>query len=385
MHPSSGSPPTRPRRANHRRPAADSLWASLKEWYHEPFDYEWIVTHKSTRGLHRSLQNVFGAATLLFAAASVLMLFSSRGPQGFLSQAWVVVVLMIQMAVALRWFFGPLPVRRDFIGFAIFGDVGLTSVLVLYEPFGALIGCGLFVVTGALCTYFLSPRWLLAHLAWCVGFISITTIRACYAQVEDLATPLAGGLVILAINSAIPFVAHIAWTAIGRDARRSLLDPLTGLLNRRGIDDAAHELVGKSHKRRHSLVVVVVDIDRFKAVNDFYGHDAGDEVIVSVATRLRAVVEDGGVVARTGGEEFLIVFASPIDQAHDLIYRIGQHIYRPSDPIPVTVSVGAAIVSDPSELWGDGASVIVKATRAADSMMYRAKYDGGNRTATMQM
>lgn len=56
-----------------------------------------------------------------------------------------------------------------------------------------------------------------------------------------------------------------------------------------------------------------------------------------------------------------------------------------SDPIPVTVSVGAAIVSDPSELWGDGGSVITKATRAADSMMYRAKYDGGNRTATTQL
>lgn len=361
------------------------MWTALHIWYTQPFDYDWIVTHKSTRGLHRALQNVFGAATLLFAAASILMLFSSRGPQGYLAQAWVGVVLLVQVAVALRWFFGPLPNRRDFIAFAIFGDVGLTSVLVLYEPFGALIGCGLFVVTGALCTYFLSPRWLLAHLGWCGAFIVITTVRACISNREDIPTALSGGLVIIAINSAIPMVAHIAWTAIGRDARRSLLDPLTGLLNRRGVDDAAKDMVVKSHRRRHSLVVVVVDIDRFKSVNDYFGHDAGDDVIVSVATRLSSVVGDDGVVARTGGEEFLVVLTGPIERAHDLVHRIGHSLYRPDDDIPVTVSVGAAFVTDPSDLWGDDTAVITRATRAADSMMYRAKYDGGNRTATTQL
>lgn len=357
----------------------------MHEWYHQPFDYEWIIRHKSTRGLHRSIQNVFGAATVLFAAASVLMLFSSRGPQGFLPQAWVGVLLLLQVAVALRWFFGPLPVRHEFIAFAIFGDVGLTSVLVLYEPFGGLIGCGLFVVTGALCTYFLSQKWLLAHLAWCVTFILATTVRACFSDREDIPTALAGGLVIIAINSAIPLLAHIAWTAIGRDARRSLLDPLTGLLNRRGIDDVSKDLVSKSHRRRHSLVVVVVDIDRFKSVNDYYGHDAGDDVIISVATRLRDLFENEGAVARTGGEEFLVVFAAPMDAAHDLVHRVGSALHHQDDPIPVTVSVGAAFVSDPSALWGDGPSVITRATRAADSMMYRAKYDGGNRTATTQL
>nr|WP_296776965.1 GGDEF domain-containing protein [Rhodococcus sp. (in: high G+C Gram-positive bacteria)] len=373
------------RKAHHRRHSTDTVSAALREWYLQPFDYEWIVLHRSTRGLHRSIQNVFGAATLLFAAASILMLFSSRGPVGFLAQAWIVLVLLVQLAVALRWFFGPLPKRRDFIAFAIFGDVGLTSVLVLYQPFGALIGAGLFVVTGALCTYFLSPRWLLAHLAWCAVFIGITAVRACFAPSEDIATALAGGLVAIAINSAIPLLAHIAWTAIGRDARRSLLDPLTDLLNRRGVEDAAMQLVAKSHQRGHTLVVIVVDIDRFKAVNDYYGHDSGDDVIVTVARRLAALFADEGVVARIGGEEFLVVFSNPIEQAHDLIHRTSTSLHRPEDPIPITVSVGAAIVSSPADLWGDGPTIITKATRAADSMMYRAKYDGGNRTATIQL
>ncbi|OAK51820.1 hypothetical protein A3K89_08990 [Rhodococcoides kyotonense] len=354
----------------------------MTEWYTQPFDYEWIVSHRSTRGLHGPLRIVFGSATLLFAASSILMLFSSRGPQGFWAQAWVGVMLLVQLAVALRCFFGPLPVRRDFIGFAVFGDLGLTSVLVLYEPIGALIGCCLFVVTGALCTYFCSPRLLLAHLIWCVGLIVVITIRACLSVEEDLATILAAGLVVLAVNGAIPLFAHIAWTAIGRDARRSLVDPLTGLLNRRGLEDAAEELVSFSQELGQCLVVLVIDIDRFKQVNDYFGHDTGDRVIVTVSDRLAALFDRDGLVARTGGEEFVVVFRAPYETTHARIGQVGHALYRRDDQVPVTVSVGAAIIARPGEIWGGETSVVTRATRAADSMMYQAKYDGGNRTAS---
>ncbi|SNT15682.1 GGDEF domain-containing protein [Rhodococcoides kyotonense] len=310
------------------------------------------------------------------------MLFGGRGPQGFLPEAWVGIMLLIQLAVALRWFFGPLPVRRDFIGFAVFGDVGLTSVLVLYEPLGGLIGCGLFVVTGALCTYFLSQKLLLAHLLWCTAFIAIMIVRAAFAGTEDVVTVLAVGIVILGINTGIPLLAHIAWTAIGRDARRSLVDPLTGLLNRRGLDDAAEELVTAGQHRGHCLVVLVIDIDRFKQVNDYFGHDTGDRVIVRMSDRLAELFRVDGVVARTGGEEFVVVFSTPFDNAHDRIGQVGHALYRREDQIPVTVSVGAAIIPQPTDMWGGDLSVVTRATRAADSMMYRAKYDGGNRTAS---
>lgn len=381
----SRSPGDTRRKASHRRPDSYSARAVLEDWYSQPFDYEWIVTHRSTRGLHRPLRVVFGAATVLFAAASILMLFSSRGPDSALAQGWVAFMLVLQTAVALRWFFGPLPVRRDFIAFAVFGDIGLSSVLVLYEPFASLIGCGLFVVTGALCTYFLSQRWLLAHLAWCLLFIGVTIVRTCFSDREDMPTALAGGLVVLAINTAIPLLAHIAWTAIGRDARRSLLDPLTGLLNRRGLDDAAEDLCVHSHQRGNTLVVVVIDIDRFKAVNDYFGHDSGDKVIATVATRLTSLFAGKGVVARTGGEEFVVVFGDAGERVDALIGSIAHTLYRADDRIPITVSVGASIVTTPVAKWQPGTSVITTATRAADSMMYRAKYDGGNRTAVTQV
>ncbi len=370
---------------SHRRPALHSARAALIDWYTQPFDYEWTTRHRSIRGLHQPLQYVFGSATTLYAVASILMLFSSRGPHGFGAQAWISIVLLMQVAVALRWFFGPLPVKRDFIAYAIFGDAGTASVLVLYSPFGALVGSSLFALTGGLCIFFVSQKWMLAHLALCCSFIAAMTVRNLLAADEDAPTVLATALVILAATAVVPLLAHIAWTAIGRDARRSLLDPLTNLLNRRGLDDAAEALWHRGHGRGFSLTVLVVDIDRFKVVNDYYGHDSGDAVIVRVADRLSLLFQENGVVARTGGEEFVTVFAAPNAEVHQRIEDVVDTLYNSSDHIPITVSVGACVLASPSSLWVDGPSVINKAGRIADSMMYRAKLDGGNRSSTTKL
>lgn len=361
-----------------------SAKAALIDWYSHPFDYNWITTHRSTRGLLRPLQNVFGALTVLYATASILMLFSSRGASGFGAQAYICLMLLVQIALTLRWFFGPVPGRRDFIAFAIFGDVGTASVIMLYTPLGTLVGCSLFVLTGGLCTFFVSQKLMLAHLVWCCTFTIAMMVRGLISGGEDVATILACTLVILATIAAVPLLAHIAWTAIGRDARRSLLDPLTNLLNRRGLEDAAEDLWNSDNARGHVLTVLVIDIDRFKAVNDYYGHDSGDEVIIRVADRLSMMFPDG-VVARTGGEEFVAVFAAPADSMDARVAEVVDTLHNSSDRIPITVSVGASILSSPSSLWGDGPAMIYRATRAADSMMYRAKFDGGNRTAVTQI
>ncbi|MEO7077409.1 GGDEF domain-containing protein [Rhodococcus sp. BP22] len=313
------------------------------------------------------------------------MLFSSRGPHGFGAQAWISIMLLAQVAVALRWFFGPPPVKRDFVAFAIFGDVGTASVLVLYSPFGALVGSSLFALTGGLCTFFVSQKWMLAHLALCCGFIAAMTVLNLLAGDEDAPTVLATSLVIFAATAVVPLLAHIAWTAISRDARRSLLDPLTNLLNRRGFDDAAEALWHRGREHNFSLTVLVIDIDRFKVVNDYYGHDSGDTVIVRVADRLSLLFQEDGVVARTGGEEFVAVFAAPDAVVDERIEEVVETLYNSSDNIPITVSVGACVLASPSSMWVDGPSVINKAGRIADSMMYRAKLDGGNRSSTTKL
>ncbi|OZF42610.1 hypothetical protein CH292_25595 [Rhodococcus sp. 14-2470-1a] len=377
------------------------MMAALSDWYRQPHDFEWVLTHRSTRPLHSVVRAVFAAGTLLFALCSVVMLFSSHGPSGTISTTWVWVLLVVQIMVAVRWCIGPMPGRRGFIAFALFGDVGLASMLVLYDPVGALIGSVLFAVTGAFCTYFLSPRWLVAHVSFSTAVIIGFAVYAHRGAVEDPATIVAGVLVVLAGVNGVPLFAHVAWTAISRDARRAALDSLTGLYNRRGMDSALTDLWEHAQQRRWDVAAVVIDIDKFKRVNDQYGHAAGDRVIVSVADGLTeyvlatlpvetdrrgrrrtdtAAASVTSVLARTGGEEFLAVLAAPPGDIQDRIDGLGPALGADdARPVPVTVSIGAAILTPESALREMGLPALERLIRSADTMMYRAKKQGGDR------
>ncbi|WP_019899976.1 GGDEF domain-containing protein [Salinispora arenicola] len=153
--------------------------------------------------------------------------------------------------------------------------------------------------------------------------------------------------------------------------RRSVTDPLTGLANRAGLSRALVELVDDSYD------LVLVDLDRFKQVNDTWGHAAGDALLVEIARRLQAVVEDvdGAVVARLGGDELVVVCPSPAPLAQilgaDVIAALAEPI-EVGDGVMVTVraSVGAVHVTA-GEDWS-------RALYAADAAAYEAKLRGGD-------
>jgi diguanylate cyclase (GGDEF)-like protein len=125
--------------------------------------------------------------------------------------------------------------------------------------------------------------------------------------------------------------------------------------------------------------VLVVDVDHFKQVNDTLGHAAGDEVLVEVATRLRDGVRDGDVVARWGGEEFLVLLpevpdADSLGQAAERLRAAvaARPVQTAQGERPVTVSVGACLAGDGPQLTDD-------AVRRADDALYEAKRGGRDR------
>ena len=148
------------------------------------------------------------------------------------------------------------------------------------------------------------------------------------------------------------------------------IDALTGVMNRRGIDAELERRTAANQRTDSALSVLMVDIDRFKAINDNFGHVMGDEVLRAVAVRLRRQLRGGDVVARWGGEEFAVV-ASIADPGH--AEQLGERLRAvvaaaPIGDIDVTVSVGVA-VWDTRE---DAARVVER----ADGALYRAKADG---------
>lgn len=159
-------------------------------------------------------------------------------------------------------------------------------------------------------------------------------------------------------------------------------DPLTRLLNRRGLEDALY--ISFAHASRHGLSTsaIMVDIDHFKKINDSFGHEAGDQVLRQVADTLQRMSRASDVVARTGGEEFLLVLPDTgLDAARHLAERIREAIgERPlavdHQKIPVTISLGVASVAGDVDLEA--------LAQAADRAMYLAKRGGRNRVASVE-
>ncbi|MFI8569255.1 GGDEF domain-containing protein [Rhodococcus sp. NPDC078407] len=329
---------------------------------------------------------MFASCVALYAAVSLLMLGSPNGPAGTGPVAYVIFVLILQVAVIVRLLVGPLPDRKwQLVAFLVFGDVGLASVILLDVPTSALIGTFLFSLTGSMCTFFLGPKLLVAHLAFAnlvIAYIGIAAyVQGLWGPWDAIAAVLVAG----GATSGVPVFAQIAWLLVSEDARQSEIDPLTRTRNRRGLQNAIEDLWNVAHSEQLAFVLVLVDIDRFKTVNDRYGHDQGDAVIVLVAERLCGHVGTSGVVARTGGEEFVAVLVGRTDRLHALVLEVSETLTHRSDPIPVTVSAGAVVFAPGSEAWTSGPSLVKDATRAADSLMYRAKSAGGNRTVLETM
>lgn len=153
-------------------------------------------------------------------------------------------------------------------------------------------------------------------------------------------------------------------------------DPLTGLLNRRGFFDIMRKALSLSKRARLPLSLVMVDLDRFKEVNDRYGHLAGDELLTATAQLLVRCSRQEDSVCRFGGEEFLVLLPNTaLENATLFCERVRQSVLQLSTPVPNrTASLGVTELNETDT----PDSLIARADRA----MYRAKETGRNRTCT---
>ena len=141
--------------------------------------------------------------------------------------------------------------------------------------------------------------------------------------------------------------ARAAWE-LAETSLRSRTDSLTGLWNRRHFDEQLERVLAETDRFGGSCALVICDIDHFKKVNDTYGHDAGDAVLVQVAEALREAVRTVDVSARIGGEELAVILPqTSLDGAVELADRLRQRIESLAVPhdgvtLRVTVSMGVA-------------------------------------------
>jgi diguanylate cyclase len=195
------------------------------------------------------------------------------------------------------------------------------------------------------------------------------------SAVAKVALVVAGGLValwLLLFRTVFTTSKRLQATAL-ENARLALLDSLTGLPNRRLLTERLAKTVADARSNGARLGMVLLDIDRFKDINDSLGHDRGDELLEQVADRLRKALRDEDVVARLGGDEFAILLTDvrSVEDAERLAGRV-RNLFGPpfqlgEMSLHVETSVGVSCLPD----HADDASSLM---RTADVAMYAAKH-----------
>lgn len=171
-------------------------------------------------------------------------------------------------------------------------------------------------------------------------------------------------------------------TSVRDGLRMAVIDPLTGLFNRRYAVSHLAEIAAQARAAGHPFAVMVIDLDRFKEVNDHFGHAAGDAVLTEVARRLATNIRQKDLLARIGGEEFLIALpcadlkvAKPIAERlckaiHDTPFRISGF-----EPLSLTASIGLAVCDGRMRHSDESVSLVID---RADQALMIAKSGGRN-------
>ncbi|WNG81084.1 GGDEF domain-containing protein [Mycobacterium sp. ITM-2016-00316] len=345
-------------------------------WLLRANHYEWITDYLVTRRMTGAVRVAMAMVAGSLALCLLALLNSVDGPRDAIPVAmmWTAFAGGVAGAVlwALTW-----PTRGQSLAFALVSNTSVALACLSYpNPQGGLTGCIAFATTAAYIAFFHGTVLVLYNFVLATVVALIVAVRVVDSGHVVLA--LVDIFLVLQVNIVMPFAIHVLVRALGVDLEQADRDPLTGLLNRRALQQHIVKMLAATD--RAHLVVAVVDLDDFKHINDTYGHQAGDDALVAVGRALgHAVFDTTAVIGRIGGEEFVVAAACLSADPTLLSRRICKAI---ADlPVPVTASVGTSS-AEVRTLAGDETTLRAKIEHlvmAADEAMYTAKRAGGNR------
>ena len=318
---------------------------------------------------------------MLYLAGSAVGLASMLLPQPPGQQdAHIYAVLAVSLLIGSGLLAaGPQPPRA-----LLFAALSSTSLLItagIYASNRPTSVYALFYVGAVLAAFFvLEQRAALAQvaivaLAYGGLMLHEQPPGATERWLVTVATVLAAGLMVGAMRRRVDSLIRELSANVDRLAEAARTDALTGLVNRRGFDEAVGQELARMRRGGLPFALVLCDLDRFKDVNDSLGHPAGDLVLKRVAEAFGATVRDVDTVARLGGEEFGVLLAGTDEaEAVAVADRLRHALERTfaADDFRLTASCGVATAVEHPDADG--------LMRAADTAMYAAKQLGRNRS-----
>ncbi len=333
-----------------------------------------MSTYLAARRLQRPLQVVMSGIVVSYGMAAIAILTGPDQRTHSLTGGITVAIGVYAVVAAALWLYR-WPSRVLSVSFVLTSAVALT-VPCLVHPGAVLVmlGASGFGVLAGYVAFFHSAKVMTVVV---VGALLTTSTTQARMAVDGGAEMVLGTLpaVVVAMVS-FPFAIQVLVRQLGEDAQHSTIDPLTGLLNRRGFHLAAQELVTDMARDRREmwLTVALIDLDRFKMVNDTHGHETGDRLLVAVGQALQEASAHGAT-ARIGGEEFLVAEVVP-DEGRDVGERLLEAVSGVGPDITASIGVDmcTSVPEDPVAIR----MLLERLIASADAAMYEAKRAGGN-------
>ncbi|WP_234788756.1 GGDEF domain-containing protein [Mycolicibacterium iranicum] len=347
----------------------------VARWWRQSGQFEWLSRYLYARGLAVPTRRLM----VVFCAALVPMPLGLVGPP---SNVVSIVLLIASVTVGVGFavvYVRGWPTRRQSLALVVSGGLIFVACILVADPVKSLVACSGLVVLGVYLAIFHSVKAVAVSMAVSVVLAAVCAIRVVEAGVSSQIA-ISGFWVIVEVSAGVPLAVQALVRTLGADVVRSDQDALTGVLNRRAFYERARTLLTTPGGDRH-LIVIMIDLDKFKLINDTFGHPAGDQVLTAVGWALRQSNSTTAIIGRAGGEEFLVTDAVYCAEAERLPARLCEAIS--ALPHAITASVGAAVV--PLEAAARQRLTIDKLVHIADAAMYSAKRSGGNRAVIQTM
>ena len=348
---------------------------SILRWWRSPDQYDWLSSYMHARGFTRPAQILMAVIAASGALVPANALWSPAPANFALLIPAAVIAGVAGLGYTVLWL-TRWPTRAQSIGFASFIclSIGLGSWAAA-DPQIGLMACAALAVSGGYFAFFHSARLVTANLV--VALVVATTHVWAMATHGELVLALTMVFLVVELNAGVPLAIQIMVHALGIDLIKSDRDPLTGLLNRRSFQRAVVATVLDGHRAGRYLAFAMIDLDRFKALNDTLGHNAGDDALVEVGRALGRTLPSSAIVGRVGGEEFLVadIITSPVADTLGEQARAAVNTTH----YGLTASVGTAAVDVTSLNTATIVDSLHWLTMQSDVAMYTAKRAGGNR------
>jgi diguanylate cyclase (GGDEF)-like protein len=319
------------------------MTAILSRWWRAD-QYDWLSGYLAARGISGATRALMAFISASLVLCLIALLASSDGPRGTVPVAMTWVAAAGGAAGMLLWIWR-WPTRAQSVGFAVTCNTAVALACLAHpDPIAALIGCVAFATFGAYIAFFHTTGFVLYNfaVASAVGiYEAVLLARSGHPALAGVDLWL-----VVEVNIALPLAIRVLVRALAGDLLRADRDPLTGLLNRRAFQ---HNALGMILARRGTdahLAVLVVDLDNFKAVNDALGHAAGDDALVEVAQVLLAATDNQALVARSGGEEFLLAGTSATCDSEAIAARMCHAIAASTAGVTASVGIACARLDD---------------------------------------